>query len=186
MIGVSFQPGSEQNGQSPNGGSKPSSGSGVQEAIRILSLRLPRVLGAQGVAPMPLLTSQGSGGNPRVDQIVNQVLARAGMGSPSPMRTEGPSFSGAAPSQFPTQAPWSPSPGYTPRVIVDTGNWGDTMIGPDGRPLSGSGPGLIAPLPPNFQAPTPSPTPNPVFGDIGKSLGEYPSPSYEGPFEPLI
>lgn len=83
MIGVNFQPGANQdNGQNGNGGSRP--GSGVQEAIKVLSLRLPKVVGAQAAVPMPLLTSQGGGGN-RVDSVVNQVLARVMPGGQMPM-----------------------------------------------------------------------------------------------------
>lgn len=95
MIGVSFQPGSDQFGQQ-NGNGAPLNGSGVQEAIKILSLRLPRVLGAQPAASMPLLTSQGSGGNPRIDAIVNQIMSRVMPGQ------QGPSFGG------PPQMPWQP------------------------------------------------------------------------------
>jgi hypothetical protein len=92
-----------------NGQSRPSAGSGVQEAIRVLSLRLPRVVGAQSAASMPLLTSQGSGGNPMIDSIVNQVLSRVPQqgrpqGPPQPRSSvpdfSGPSFSGAAMPQY--------------------------------------------------------------------------------------
>ena len=171
MIGVNFQPGANgENGENGNG--RPSSGSGVQEAIRILSLRLPRVMGAQGVAPMPLLTSQGSGGNPRVDSIVNQVLSRVMPGQQPPMLSQptssamggGPSFSGTPQQHYPqTQAPWSPPPGFTPRVVVDSprgqpprwpGQSGtDADLGGGGQP-----PGMFEPLP-NVPLPTP-PVPN--------------------------
>src|SRR5688572_3321475 len=102
--GVNFQPGGGPNGnpEQPRNGN-----AGVQEAIKILSLRLPKVVGAQAAAPMALLTSQGGGGN-RVDSVVNQILARimptgqpmgqpmAGF-APQPQAPDGaPSFSGSA------------------------------------------------------------------------------------------
>jgi hypothetical protein len=117
MIGVSFQPGSQEFGQGgQDGQSRPTAGSGVQEAIRVLSLRLPKVVGAQSPAAMPLLTSQGSGGNPMIDSIVNQILSRipqqGRQASPVPAapRSEapdmtGPVFTGAAqPTYQPQQS----------------------------------------------------------------------------------
>jgi hypothetical protein len=75
--GLTFQPGTDPDNWERTDGrvARPNSG-GVQEAIKILSLRLPKVVGAQAPAPMPLLTSQGSGGNPMIDSVVNQVMAR--------------------------------------------------------------------------------------------------------------
>lgn len=76
-IGDRFQPGTDsfeqrQNRQRETTGS----GEGVQEAIKVLSLRIPKVVGAQAIAPSPLLNSQGSGGNSRVDSIVAQVMQK--------------------------------------------------------------------------------------------------------------
>ena len=73
ITGVSFRPGDPQ--QQQYGQSNGQSSNPVQEAIKVLSLRLPKVVGARATAPTPLLTSQGSAGN-RVDSVVNQVLAR--------------------------------------------------------------------------------------------------------------
>lgn len=109
-LGVSFQPG-QQPTQGPNAGSN--QGSGVQEAIKILSLRLPKVLGAQAAVPMPLLTSQGSGGDSRVDSVVNQVLRRLPQlqATPMPMQPamgpSGPAFSGLAAPAYQSPEPWS-------------------------------------------------------------------------------
>lgn len=181
MIGVSFQPGSQEFGQQQsNGGGRPQ-GQGLQEAIRVLSLRLPKVLGAQPAASMPLLTAQGGGGNPRVDSIVQQVLARI-MPQGQPMQTaapsvppmSGPSFSGSASPHQQQQAPSLPNPwagGTTPRVTVDNPlGFGDFVTGEDGRPM-GPTPGLIGQLPPNFQFPEPTPQPAPDWGRIGSLLG---------------
>lgn len=197
MIGVSFQPGADQFGQQ-NGNGRPSGGSGVQEAIRVLSLRLPRVLGAQSAASMPLLTSQGSGGNPRVDSIVNQVLSRVGGmgGGQQPMMQPwqpdmgtagGPAFEGTQ-HRAPQQAPWSPPPGFTPRITVDNPGgqrprWPEQTFQDDYFGGGGQPPGMFGELPPNFQPPTPPPPPtNPAFGDIGRRLGEY-QRGYESPFD---
>lgn len=179
MIGVNFQPGATGDYGQQTGNGRPSAGSGIQEAIKILSLRLPRVLGAQPAASMPLLTSQGSGGNPRVDSIVNQVLSRVGMGQQPPMAMQpsrvgaGPSFGGTQNALPMPQSPWT---GGTPRVIVDS-PMGQPQRWPGQSQLDGGGgqpPSLFGELPPNFQAPTPPPQ-DPGFGEIGKRLGEYPN-----------
>lgn len=112
MIGVNFQPGSGASG-GPNQ-RRDGNQAGVQEAIKVLSLRLPKVVGAQGVASAPLLQSQGSAGS-RVDSVVNSVLGRmfpTGAGDP-PSNT--PSF-GTAPASS------GPAPSYTmPNFSGDTG-----------------------------------------------------------------
>lgn len=161
MIGVSFQPGQngQQNGQA---GSQPTGG-GVQEAIKVLSLRLPKVLGAQAAVPMPLLTSQGSGGNPRVDSIVQQILARIMPQGPAmPMQPAGmPSFGNKPQQQAPLPSPWS-----TPNIVI--GN--PPTYGTDANLGGNTPPGMIAgppPQMPNFNQPTPPPN----WGQIGSLLG---------------
>jgi hypothetical protein len=59
--GLAFQPGAEQNGNNGNG-EKRASAAPVQEAVRLLSLRLPSVVGARALAPQTLLQSPGSAG----------------------------------------------------------------------------------------------------------------------------
>ena len=199
MIGVSFQPGANgENGQSGNG--QPSAGSGVQEAIKILSLRLPRVLGARPAAAMPLLTSQGSGGNPRIDSIVNQVLSRVMPGQPmprsgpmtsapslttgAPNTTSAPTF-GGIPHRLPQLDPQPMQP-FTPRVIIGgplppvhprTGEW---LSGNDDMFSGGGGmpPGVIAPLP-DF------PTPTPQVPDFTEPIfrRDPPEPEYRGGYD---
>lgn len=96
MIGVNFQPGSGSGGGS--GQRRDGNQAGVQEAIKVLSLRLPKVVGAQGIASAPLLQSAGSDGN-RVDSVVNSILGRmfpTGQGEPP---SNVPSF-GTAPAQM--------------------------------------------------------------------------------------
>ena len=75
MIGVSFDPAQDpsQNGR-PSGPNQSTAPRGVQEAIKILSLRLPRVVGANAVSPQSLLSAPGGSG--MVDSVVNQVIAK--------------------------------------------------------------------------------------------------------------
>ena len=110
MFGVNFQPG-YGNGNDQQRESRPSGGSGVQEAIKILSLRLPKVVGAQAAAPMALLTSQGSGGNPRVDGVVNQVLSRMGVMKPGQPAAPvlGTPFGASDTMPFQAAQPWQMS-----------------------------------------------------------------------------
>lgn len=193
MIGVNFQPGAQDygNGQTSRGPSRPSSGSGVQEAIKILSLRLPKVVGAQAAVPMPLLTSQGSGGNSRVDSIVQQVMSRLPGGppqSPQPQHA-GPSFGEIAGPLYQTP-PWQPPAGGgifpMPNVVIGPGpgqTGTDADLSGGGPPPMGGGngtpPGSIAPAPP--MAP-PSPTgPSPDILDELRRRFSAPPPSYEQP-----
>lgn len=166
MIGVNFQPGASGNTMKP-------SENGVQEAIKVLSLRLPKVVGARGVAQGPLLQSQGSGGS-RVDSVVNQVLSRMfPTGGQTPSNV--PSF-GTAPEMpgTPTFGPRKEATSISyaspftqiPRIIVGPGPTlptGDFSVGPDGRPMGGPGgvfgslPGTDSGQPPATIAPFPSP-----------------------------
>lgn len=191
MIGVNFQPGAQDYSQ--NGDGRPSSGSGVQEAIRILSLRLPRVLGAQSAAALPLLTSAGGGGNPRVDSVVNQVMSRFGQMPPMqpqrPSEASGPNFSGDASVPYgqsqPMPMPWGEGP--VPRVIIGNPPWWgtDADIRPPGSG-PGTPPGMFGQLPPGFTPPEPPPLPNfdqPIFNPRPFE----PQPAYEPDFgQPFI
>ena len=155
ISGVNFQPGQGD----PAQGIKKKPDQGVQEAIKVLSLRLPRVVGAQAMAPAPLLNSQGSGGNPRVDSVVNQVLSRlmptgdSGIKTPAPMLPGGdqprdvspqpgesgtmppPRFDGGRPSPMlrdlvKPEPRWRPAPGpAAPRFTP--GDLPEITPGPD-------------------------------------------------------
>lgn len=61
-FGVSFLPGGDQRYQRPEDQQGPLGAAPLQEAIKILSLRVPRVVGANPLAPLALLGGQGSGG----------------------------------------------------------------------------------------------------------------------------
>src|SRR3990167_10301958 len=153
MIGVNFQPGTDPNGQADSRrASTP-----VQEAIKVLSLRLPRVVGANAISPQALLSSPGSGGNPRVDSVVNTILQRmfpSGFEKPPagqapmipPTLGPGPNESRPMPSQPPaTIAPfpirrerpsvdYAPPPSRTPHITFD-------------RPFTPEMPAPVAPPP---------------------------------------
>lgn len=60
-IGVTFIPSAEQAAQGPQRGQLEGD---LGQAFKILSLRLPRVLGARAVAPTQLLNGPGSAGAP--------------------------------------------------------------------------------------------------------------------------
>lgn len=163
MIGVNFQPGMPSaSGQGkPRGGT--SNGGGVQEAIKVLSLRLPRVVGAQAISPQALLSSPGGGGS-RVDSVVNQVLAKY-FPTQSPSQPAAQSF-GMAPSFDPNQGAQQPT--FTP----------DTQYS---NPFSGAQRGATSV---SYAAPNPwreipriiSDQPDTPFGDASKRT-PFPSPA---------
>lgn len=64
--GVSFVPGSQDQANGNNGGTgRPGAPSTpVQQAIKVLSLRLPKFFGSQSLAPAPLLSGPGGMGQP--------------------------------------------------------------------------------------------------------------------------
>jgi hypothetical protein len=51
----------------------------MQEAIRVLSMRVPRVVGAAPLAPMALLNAPGGGGLPA--GLLEQLLRKLGLGT---------------------------------------------------------------------------------------------------------
>jgi len=162
--GVNFQPGQ----QAGNAQLRPKASNSAQEAIKILSLRLPKQVGPNALAPAALLNAQGSGGNPRVDSVVSQVMGRMfPQGQPEqPPQPMVPSMPGANAPQFggdsrpagntplssmmPTaQAPQQPT--RAPRIT----------------PIEGRAPGITFenPAPPNMNpSEWPSQTPPPPPG----------------------
>lgn len=86
-IGLSFQPGAEDEEQKKRA-------SMIPQAIKVLSLRLPRILGAQAPTAEALLRPQAGsgGGGPMANAVVQSILRS--MGTP-----------GAAPQAAPMQAP---------------------------------------------------------------------------------
>jgi len=200
--GVSFQPGMQAQQPGQRGSGSPASNP-VQEAIKVLSLRLPKVVGARGIAPTPLLTSEGSGGNSRVDSVVNQVLARMFGDDPGAAAAPSPSF-GSEPSQAPSM-PNAPSFGgdvqsgfrpqreqtsvdrvpddlwrRIPNIIIGDlppAHSGDLMTGADGRPMGGGG-GVFGSLPgTDANQPPAAVAPAPQWPPYG--LPSSPEPAFE-------
>lgn len=134
--GISFQPGAPDSFDQRREEKRQRVGSdhGVQDAIKVLSLRLPKIVGSHAVAPTNLLSSQGSGGNRRADSIVETLMQKyfptSGLAQAAPMApgeptnpamsASGPRFDGVSSAQ-PRRAPETPrldpSP-QLPRVIV--------------------------------------------------------------------
>lgn len=125
-LGLTFAP-TNQNQQQAGQGPQP--GGTVQDAIRILSLNLPRVTGAAGLAPQGLLaapgaagvlggmgTPQGPGGasNPLLEALRRLLM---GGGAPLPSVTPGltPTPPGAPQAPVPTGPPPMPGGPPTPR-----------------------------------------------------------------------
>lgn len=63
-IGISFIPTEDNQAQGAQRGALEGAGGNLGQAFKVLSLELPRVLGAQSLAPKRLLTSPGSSGIP--------------------------------------------------------------------------------------------------------------------------
>ena len=107
-IGVSFLPG--MNGQNqPNQNGNGEAAAPVQQAIKTLSLRLPRILGQGSVAPAALLNSQGAAGmggsGMDIDRLIQSILSQLPMaggaaqqGAPAQMGA--PVMGAPAPAQF--------------------------------------------------------------------------------------
>lgn len=137
-LGVSFQPGA-MNGQQSN--------TPVQKAVQLLSLRLPSVIGAQGIAPQALLQSPGGagfgGGNMSPDaalELLRKLLAGqpGGLGA-NPLQTGG--FGGFGGGAMPT-----PMATPLPRIIPQENPNAGTANKDVGLPpnLGNRGPGTFA------------------------------------------
>jgi hypothetical protein len=163
--GVSFAPTTEQSlAAGRQGGIE-----GVPEAIRVLSLRMPRVWGARSIAPQQLLNAGGAHGQDPVTAVVAtlaQALAGGGQSVPStsiapPAGAQGggmggPELTGAGGGFAPPQmdpGPMLPGPSsYKPPRIVPF------EPGADGPPESGLGaPGALVPNAPLGTAGTATP-----------------------------
>ena len=174
-VGLTFQPGVSSNEATPFP-KKAQPGSGVQEAIKVLSLRLPKVVGAQGIAPQALLQSPGSA-NSRVDAVVNRVLGRilpgAGAGGPGSetgasgapmvqMPPGAPSFGGTPIPPTTPLSSWMP-PSAIPRIIPGDANDRPVTVTPT-EPTPTGPPGGRTDLGPS-PAPSPAPEPTPSSPD---------------------
>jgi hypothetical protein len=139
-VGLNFAPGSQQ----PTRPQVP--GSQVPDAIKVLSLRFPQIMGGQGgIAPSPLMTAPGAGGgfgptgvvgeHPLVT-LLKHLLTGGGPGMAPPQ---------GMPTGMPTGA--AGTPGTTPHVTPGLGpSQGPSMPVPTQRPNL---PGAPVPTPPS-------------------------------------
>ena len=157
-FGVSFLPSDRPEDQ----GAERAPADRFQEAIKILSLRLPRVLGGSAVAPAPLLQAQGGRGSPFArsglaqtqqvapglaagnDPVLMALLQMAGLGRSAPsQRMPATQRSAAAPRIVPGVTGGLPQPGgyqgYQPGD-VDLGpsapNWTPPPMYPNPTPYT--------------------------------------------------
>ena len=166
-FGLSFVPGQPKEAGSPSGGGPLGQSSPVQQAIQMLSLRLPRVLGAQGLAPSALMQAPGGAGlgaPPQLEQIL-QALFGFGLRSPSLAP------SGLVGGQAPPMRPSAPPP--LPRIEA----------GVRGPAIPGQRPG-VPPLPNSGGWPPASPTlPTPAYTPVpGRPRGYGNAPDNWRPF----
>lgn len=145
-FGISFFPGATDAGRRPEATMTPG-----QQIIRLLSLRLPSVIGAQGLAPAPLLQGPGAAGlSPMQLQWLVQRLLQQFQGQ-----------------QFPGQAPSPATPGMmfpTPRIVPGVTPPMPAQVPAPGRSLEPSMPRLLP------QLPLPGPGPLPAFPGFQRSL----------------
>jgi hypothetical protein len=126
-FGVSFLPNGDSRYQRPGEDTNPGSNiQPVQDAIKILSLRVPRVVGANPLAPLALL--QGRGGGGLSEGLLQQLLRTMGQmpatNAGGPRAGVGGVGVGGAPSPFAAPegaAPASPFGNGAPPVRVQAG-----------------------------------------------------------------
>lgn len=136
-IGISFMPSADNQQNGPRQGSLEGPGNtDLAQAFKILSLHLPRVLGAQAIAPKKLLESQGSagianpsGGSPSsaIFEALLRAMSGGQMGASSP--------SALTPSFAPIE---QTGPSGPPLPAVDNGG-GSIQTGPDSFLTRGGG-----------------------------------------------
>lgn len=194
--GVSFLPNGDQRYQRPSGGT---GASPVQEAIKVLSLRVPRVVGSTPLAPLALLTGQGGGGAPSgVVETLLRALAppqspsappvaavptpatlppAAQVQTPAPAQPAPPPMMGArAPVAATAGAPAAPaSGGLSPELASLAGAQAAQMVRPQ---VTGAPSGAPA-APPSgqFTPYTNAPTPNITIGEQPGDATTYTPPS---------
>ena len=118
-LGLSFLP-PDPSARYGGGGGAPTGAAPIQQAIQLLALHLPRILGATSPIPTPLLESLGGGGlmgggGEGLQEILRRLMAPwlAGqMGSAAPGAGAAP-WGGGAPGPLPSP-PGLPTPRFTP------------------------------------------------------------------------
>jgi hypothetical protein len=114
-FGVSFL--DDQDGPGPNKGDR------YQEAVEVLTMRVPRVVGGGAFAPAPLLQGMGGSGSPFAQSAIQQAMAQMA-GLPQPMggaqpagpqapQAMGRPMGGPRPQQ---PRPMAPTPRFVPGI----------------------------------------------------------------------
>lgn len=164
-FGVSFLPGGDGSGNQARPQTDP-----VQQAIQMLSLRLPRVVGAQGMSPAPLLQSPGGGG---LAEFLQHLFGQGHFGGPMAPGM-GPMGPGASP-----MGPGAAPP--TPRVIPGGGDQGGLLgpVGPSGPEPGAPTPDASRSGPPDSGGPT---QPGPYQPSVSNPWATFRPPQGPGRF----
>lgn len=153
-FGRTFQPGAA--GESGNGGQgRELPETPIQQAIKLISLRFPRVVGGGAPAPTMLLRGPGAGGSPLAESAVLQTQAAA-------RRLLGAVLGQMPPSIQSPQGGFAPPPTVTPSPSMPPPSSG----GPSGGGPFGAPPPMQPPVrhmgppqTPTFGPPRPRPAP---------------------------
>jgi hypothetical protein len=144
-IGVSFAPTFEN----ALDGSRRGSMEGLQQAMKIISLRLPRVIGARPIAPASLLQSPGAGGaDPYGGAVIQTLMQALGLNWGSRGTDAGPNPVGAIDAPVSPTMPM-PGPLYNP---VGPVGWPPSPPLPRIHPVEGPGGGFTG----SFDGPGPT------------------------------
>ena len=182
-FGVSFLPGGDAQYKRPQGTSAP-----LQEAIKVLSLRVPRVVGANPLAPLALLTGQGGGGMPSgiVETLLRALTppesAPPVAAIPGPMTPQAPAPTLAGPMVPQPAVPsmlGAPAPSSAPAA----------PLLPAVRPqVSGAPSAMRAMAPPPMAAMASLPPPSITIGAREPEMTAPPPPAttYAPPSEDLV
>jgi hypothetical protein len=162
--------------QGPNGETRDRA-EPIQQAIKVLTLRLPRVLGGSAPAPAPLLQGGGSMGNPFAGSGPFQGRPIAPMPSPAPS----PSPSPSSPSAPSPSEPYAPSGGGSP-ISPYAPSGGGSPISP-GNPFNASlqDPMSRAILALAGSPAPPAPPPVPKFDFLDNPTDDWQPPVIGGP-----
>lgn len=150
-IGYSWQPGATTPGGTGAGGPSGVKGASPQQAVKILSLRVPERPSATQIAPQALLTSKGSAaaGAQGLDTLVAALM----QAFQPPVTSGAPQVPGAPVSRVPGRD-GSPQPGIIPAPPQSPL---PPVQEPPGLPAPGGGP---RPIPPPRVIPRDGPLPN--------------------------
>lgn len=185
-FGVSFLPGGDAQYQRGQDGSMGPGGVPVQQAIKILSMRVPRVVGQSPLAPLSLLTGPGGQGLPPglLDNLLRKQMALAPAGG-VPQAIVPPSLPSMAPSAAPSAMPAPPAipAGVPPMAAPPAMGMASPVVPPPPMApvISGAPSPQSQPAPPGVPAPSVPYTPKIHFQDPPVGPPSNPSP---GPFGP--